>query len=85
MPDILIRGLSPEVRDALKERARRHGHSLSREIKQILTESLAREAAGAERLGTRMRAIFLDAGPIDINPAIEHLRRELPREPPDFE
>jgi hypothetical protein len=32
-----------------------------------------------------MRAIFLDAGPIDINPAIEHLRRELPREPPDFE
>jgi plasmid stability protein len=80
MADILLRNLSPELRDALKERARKRGHSLSDEIKAILARALGAEAAGAERIGSRMVALFQAAGTVEL----EIDRSEPAREPPDL-
>lgn len=80
MPDILVRNVSPELREALKERARRRRRSLSDEVKSILGRALGSEAAGGEGIGSRMVALFQEAGPVDI----ETDRADYGREPPDF-
>ncbi len=45
MATITVRGLDDEVRAALKRRARRHGHSMEEEARQILTEQVAVDLA----------------------------------------
>ena len=52
MPDILVRGLTPEALKRLKARAKRHGRSLQNEAKRLLEQ-----AAGAD---TKEIASMLD-------------------------
>lgn len=52
MPDILIRNISAQTKERLRQRAKRHGRSLAAELREVL-ESIAREdsrPAGEGRL-----------------------------------
>ncbi len=42
MPDILIRNISPQTKERLRRRAKRHGRSLEAELRETL-ERVARE------------------------------------------
>ena len=60
MATLTVRGLDPETHARLRIEAARHGRSMEAEVRAILTERLAPDAA--ERgLGSRIRARF--AGP----------------------
>ena len=41
MSDLLIRNIKPQLKRKLADRARKHGHSLSAEAKEILQRGLA--------------------------------------------
>lgn len=43
MPDILIRGLTQETLDRLKEQAKRNGRSLQKEAKRLLESATSNE------------------------------------------
>ena len=80
MPDLLIRNIKPQLKRKLAERARKHGHSLSAEAKEILQRGLA--IASPERnLGEWLYSI------VDEKHRGDDLVFEVPGgdiEPPDF-
>src|ERR1700754_4058096 len=81
MTDLLIREIDPELKAALKERARAPGRSLSEEAKAMLRRGLA-EPASPGGLGTRLFSMLPDEFRGD------DLVFEVPSgplEPPDFE
>jgi antitoxin FitA len=51
MADLLVRGIEPALKRQIKERARRHGRSLSAEAKALLRGGLA-ASAPPEKFGT---------------------------------
>ncbi len=51
MPDILVRGLTPETLKRLKARAQRHGRSLQSEAKRLLERAAG---ADAEEIATML-------------------------------
>ena len=44
MAQVIVRNLDPEIVQTLKARAKRHGRSLEGELRELLTESAARDA-----------------------------------------
>lgn len=58
MAQVLVRGLSPEVLAALKERARKRGRSLQAELKALLQEAADRESCDPLAEVQRIRAMF---------------------------
>ena len=70
-----IRGLAPKVRQALKERAARHGVSMEEEVRRILIH-----AVGADEPGD-LAVVFLSAfGPSHGVELEIPSRNEMPRE-----
>jgi len=51
MADLLIRNLSPALRREIQERARKHGHTLSEEAKELIRQGLA-VPEPPEKMGT---------------------------------
>ena len=51
MADLLVRDIEPALKRQIKERARRHGRSLSAEVKSLLRCGLA-ASAPPEKFGT---------------------------------
>ena len=47
MAQVIIRNLDPETVETLKARAKRHGRSLESELRELLTQSAARDAKEA--------------------------------------
>lgn len=72
MPTMTIRDLPVEVHQAIKSRAREHGHSAEAEVRAILRE--ATRPAGALGLGSALAAIGAKYGGADI----ELMRRDTP-------
>lgn len=64
MSSILVRNLDEEVKDGLKERARRNGRSMEAEARALLTAAVTNPTATKrseeelETLGARIRARF---------------------------
>jgi len=59
MPDVLVRGVDPDVLEALKGRAKQHGRSLQLELKLILEQAarvnMIDARAAAERIRRSLR------------------------------
>jgi hypothetical protein len=62
MAQLLIRNIEESVRDRLQARARRHGNSMAKELRDILQAAAeleqAREDRGDMKLGTWMVSLF---------------------------
>jgi plasmid stability protein len=81
LTDLLIREIDPELKEALKERARAHGRSLSDEVKAVLDDALRRPEP-PKKMGTWMASLVR---PEDRG---DDLVFEIPGdigEPPNFE
>ena len=81
MAQLLIRNVEDSVRDRLRARARRHGHSMEEELRDILRQAAEAEAEPRLPLGTRIAARF--AG-LDLDTEFAELRGEAAR-PAAFE
>lgn len=76
--NLTIRKLDPAVKERLRVRAARHGHSMEEEVRRILSETLKAEPTNAF---DRLRRHFTDTGDVELE-----LPRRLPgREPPPLE
>lgn len=65
MAQLLVRQLDLAVKEALRRRAQRHGRSMEEEARVILARALASDHDSHPEtpgLGTRMAALFGDAG-----------------------
>ena len=82
MASITIRNLDPRVKERLRLRAAKHGHSMENEARQILHAALSTsvEPTG-QSLVDAIRARFAKVGFVDI----ELPPRELAEDPPSFE
>ena len=75
---LTIRKLDPAVKERLRMRAARHGHSMEEEARRILGETLKVEPTNAF---DRLRRHFVDIGGVELE-----LPPRLPgREPPALE
>ena len=81
MASITIRDLEPEVKLRLRVRAARHGVSMEEEVRGILREAVAREAAPPSNVAVAIRELFAPLGGVKLQiPA-----RDPMREPPEFQ
>jgi antitoxin FitA len=58
MTQLLVRNFSESLKTRLRRRAERHGHSMEKEARDILSAELAKEAEKPEGLGTRIANRF---------------------------
>jgi antitoxin FitA len=67
MPVLTIRNVDAELKEQLRVRAARHGHSMEAELRQILKEALAGEnREQAPNLAEAIRRRFLPLGGVDL-------------------
>jgi antitoxin FitA len=76
MAQVLVRNLDDDVKTALQQRARRHGHSMEEEIRTILRQALVDEGASPSRLGSRIAARFAGQG---LTEDLPELRGQKPQ------
>jgi plasmid stability protein len=83
MPSFTIRNLDPAVKDALRVRAARHGHSMEQEARIILRTALSidHRPDSAKSFGEEMQALFAPLGGFDD---FQQAPRGHERHPPDF-
>ena len=82
MSSITIRNLDPAVKERLRIRAARHGHSMEAEARLILQTAVGTTDASRYRgLYERIRARFAPLGGIEL----ELPPRDEAREPPRFD
>ncbi len=82
MANLTIRNLDPGVKERLRVRAARHGHSMEAEARQILQAALRETDRLPQRnLYERIRARFDPLGGVDL----EVPPREPTRDPPRFD
>ncbi len=76
MAQLTVRNLEQSVKTRLQRRAKRHGHSMEEEVRDILRNAVkGKEAEDAVGLGTRIRRRFEGIGlEVDI-PEIRELAR----------
>ncbi len=58
MAQILVRQIEDDVKDALRRRAKAHGHSLEEEVRDILRDAAKPNATAAKGLGTQIADLF---------------------------
>jgi plasmid stability protein len=81
MDSITIRNLEPGLKERLRVRAARHGHSMEAEARRILATALRSSDRKAASLYERIRARVEPVGGIDLDLP----PRSASREPPRFE
>ena len=80
MAQLIVRNIEDDVKDRLVQRARRHGHSMEEEVRDILRNAVRESSQGsAQGLGSRLAALFEG---LDM-PEIEELKGAK-IEPADF-
>ncbi len=85
MGDMLIRGIGPDLKRRLEESARRNGRSLSDEAIALMQRGFSVQSGRLEKAGDRLYGLVGDVRFSDEEmKAIEDLRRETDRAPPDF-
>jgi plasmid stability protein len=74
MAQVLVRNLDDSVRDKLRDRAARHGHSMEEEIRDILRDAVKDESRPRKGLGSQIAARFKG---IELEEPIQPLRIKL--------
>ena len=85
MGDMLIRGIDPELKRRLEDRARQNGRSLSDEAIGLLRKGLATRNASQEKAGDRLYGLV--GGAVFTEEELKSLadsRKEIDRPPPDL-
>jgi len=81
MAQFVVRNIENGVKARLQRRAKRNGHSMEQEVRDILRHAVVQEGVPAGGLGTEISALFAKAG---IDRDIPELRgHEI--KPPSFE
>ena len=80
MAQFVVRNLETQVTVRLKRRAKRHGRSMEEEVREILRNSVKQEDPPAGGLGSRIAALFRNAGLREDIPELHDIRIE----PMDF-
>ncbi|PYV60700.1 MAG: toxin-antitoxin system [Acidobacteria bacterium] len=62
MAQFVVRNIENGVKDRLQRRARRNGHSMEEEVRDILRNAVLEEDVPGRGLGTEIAAIFADNG-----------------------
>ena len=83
MAQILVRNLEDRLKTRLQRRAKRHGHSMEAEAREILRNALKEEEAPKRGLGSEIVALFSGSGVYLDEPIAEI--RDMRMEIPDFE
>ncbi len=65
MAQLLVRNIEEDVRDKLREQARRNGRSMEAEARDILRGAVAKGSAKKEKFGTRISRRFAKDGLTD--------------------
>ena len=81
MAQLLIRHLDADVKAKLQLRARRHGHTLEEEVREILRNVVLAEGTAQTPLGSRIANRFAGKG---LTQDIPELRGEPARPAPDL-
>lgn len=81
MTDLLIRKIDPKLKEALEQRARAHGRSLSDEAKAVLNSAL-RRTEPPKKMGTWL---FNLVPPEYRGDDLVFERNDLVKPPPSFE
>ena len=83
MAQILVRNLEDQLKVRLQRRAKRNGHSMEAEARDILRNALRKEEAQSVGFGTATVALFSGQG-IFLEEPIAELR-DIRLQVPDFE
>ena len=83
MAQLLVRNLEDQLKTRLQRRAKRHGHSMEAEAREILRNALREEQAPERKLGSEIVALFSGSGVYLDEPIAEI--RDMRMEIPDFE
>jgi plasmid stability protein len=62
MAQFVVRNVDDSVKTRLKRRARRNGHSMEEEIRDILRDAVKEESDSGRGLGTEISALFSRVG-----------------------
>ncbi len=81
MAQFIVRNLENTVKTRLQRRARRHGHSMEEEVREILRSAVSQEDVPAAGLGTDIASLFAKVG---LTSDISELRGHKIK-PPVFE
>ena len=81
MAQLVVRNIENAVKASLQRRARRNGHSMEEEVRDILRRASVEESLPADGLGTEIAGLFRTVG---INGEIPELRGHKIK-PFDFE
>ena len=81
MPDVTIRDLDDAVIARIRTSAHRNGHSVTEEIRQILTAADESSTVPTKGLGTAIHELFKPLGGVELESPL----REMMRAPPAFE
>jgi plasmid stability protein len=85
MAQLLVRNLEDQLKVRLQRRAKRHGHSMEAEAREILRNALREEKAPERKLGSEIVALFSGQG-IGLKDGEEiHEWRGFPLEPISFD
>jgi plasmid stability protein len=76
MAQFVVRNLETQVTVRLKRRAKRHGRSMEEEVREILRNSVKQEDRPAGGLGSRIAALFRNAGLREDIPELRDIRIE---------
>jgi len=63
LAQFIVRNLENTVKTRLQRRARRHGHSMEEEVREILRSAVSQEDVPAAGLGTDIASLFAKVGP----------------------
>lgn len=81
MAQFVVRNLENAVKERLRRQARRHGHSMEEEVRDILRDAVRERQSSTKGLGTEIAALFSAAG---LDSDITEFRG-YSITPPDFE
>jgi plasmid stability protein len=71
MAQLVVRNIENGVKDRLQRRARRHGHSMEEEVRDILRSAVKEAELPSGGLGTEISSLFAESG---LNSDIPELR-----------
>jgi antitoxin FitA len=78
MAQFIVRNLEGGVKERLKRRAKRHGHSMEEEVRDILRSAVHEEETPGVGLGTEIASIFSRHGLTDEIPELKRHSIEPP-------
>ncbi len=81
MAQLVVRNLEAGIKLRLQRRAKRHGHSMEEEVRDILRDAAREEAAPVRGLGTEIASLFTNIG---LDADIPELRGNVIK-PPSFD